>query len=271
MIKQILVGLNMSGDWVQKFFVESGELFLQIMNEKWKVAETEANAIAKILRKHGLKNGKILDLMCGNGRISINLAKLGYKVIGIDLSSMYIEDAKKRAKEHGVEENVKFFTGDVRKLDKVLKEEEKFDAVINTWTSIGYYNEETDQQIFSKARKLTKKGGILIIANCGSRDFEIRRFHPKHWEKVGNIIILHESEFNYQTSKLKSTWNFFEQENNDLKFLKKLELELRLYSIHELVTILKRAGWETIEAYKNIVTLESFDPLGPINIVAKAI
>jgi len=29
---------------------------------------------------------KVLDLMCGNGRISINLAKLGYKVVGIDTS-----------------------------------------------------------------------------------------------------------------------------------------------------------------------------------------
>ena len=59
--------------------------------------------------------------------------------------------------------------------------------------------------------------------------------------------------------------------NNDLKFLKKLGLELRLYSIHELIAILRKAGWETIETYKNIITLEPFDPLGPINIVAKAI
>ncbi len=245
----------MNGDWVQKLFVESSELFLQIMNEKWSTAETEANAIAKLLRKYGLKNGKILDLMCGNGRISINLAKLGYKVIGIDLSSMYIEDAEKRAKEHGVEENVKFFAGDVRELDKVVKDEGKFDAVINIWTSLGYYDDDTDQLIFSKARKLTKRGGILIIANCASRDLLIKTFQPKIWEKIGKFIILHESEFNYQSSKLKSTWSVFKQENNNLKFLKKLEINLRLYSIHELVTILKKAGWETIEAYKNIITL----------------
>ena len=66
-------------------------MFLRIMNEKWKTAEAEANAIAKLLRKHGLEKGKVLDLMCGNGRISINLAKLSYKVVGIDISPMYIE------------------------------------------------------------------------------------------------------------------------------------------------------------------------------------
>jgi len=184
---------------------------------------------------------------------------------------MYIKDARRRAKEHNVAEDVKFLVGDVRQLDKVIKNEGKFDAIINNWTSIGYYDENTDQLIFSKARKLAKKGSILIIANCASRDLQIKIFQSKIWEKFGNLIVLHENEFNYQTSKLKSTWRIFEQENNDLKFLKKLELELRLYSIHELVAILRKAGWETIETYKNIITLEPFDPLGPINIVAKAI
>ncbi len=54
----------------------------------------------------------MLDLMCGNGRISINLAKLSYKVVGIDISPMYIEDARGRAKEHNVAEDVKFLVGD---------------------------------------------------------------------------------------------------------------------------------------------------------------
>ncbi|MEX2701498.1 MAG: class I SAM-dependent methyltransferase [Candidatus Baldrarchaeota archaeon] len=261
----------MGSHWTHKFFIEADELFLRIMNERWTVAETEAEAIAKLLKKQGLEKGKILDLMCGNGRISINLAKFGYKVVGIDISPAYIEDARRKAKEHEVEENVKFLVGDVRELDKKIKDEGNFDGVINNWTSVGYYDESTDQLIFSKARKLTKKGGILIIANCASRDFQIKIFQPKIWEKFGNLIVLHENEFNYQTSKLKSTWHFFEQENNDLKSLKKLGLELRLYSIHELIAILRKAGWETIETYKNIITLEPFDPLGPINIVAKAI
>ena len=103
---------SVSGHWTCRFFIEAGELFLRIMNERWKVAETEANAIAKLLRKHGLEKGKVLDLMCGNGRISINLAKLGYKVVGIDISPMYIEDARGRAKEHNVAEDVKFLVGD---------------------------------------------------------------------------------------------------------------------------------------------------------------
>jgi len=38
-----------------------------------------------------------------------------------------------------------------------------------------------------------------------------------------------------------------------------------------LLQFLRKAGWETIETYKNIIILEPFDPLVPINIVAKAI
>lgn len=41
----------MSSHWTRKFFIEAGELFLRIMNERWRVAETEAEAIAKLLKK----------------------------------------------------------------------------------------------------------------------------------------------------------------------------------------------------------------------------
>ena len=81
----------------------------------------------------------ILDVGCGNGRIAIHLAKHGFKVVGIDISPLYIRDASRRAREFQVEDRVEFVVGDAREVDSILREH-RFDAALMYWTSmLGYY------------------------------------------------------------------------------------------------------------------------------------
>ncbi len=260
----------MHSDWTKGFFIDKAHLFLRIMNLHWEVAEAEAKGIAKILSKHGVSKGKILDLMCGNGRIAVNLAKLGYEVVGIDFSSLYIEDAKRKARDHNVEKNTRFVLGDIRELDSVVNES-GFDAVINVWTSIGYYDEKTDEEMFSKAAELSKDNAILVIVNTASRDSILRTFMPRSISCWEDLVVIEDHEFNKFTSRMKSIWIFYERRGEDLIYIDKLELNLRLYSIHELYNLLKKASWEIIETYKSLRTLEQGGPTDPINIVAKKI
>jgi 2-polyprenyl-3-methyl-5-hydroxy-6-metoxy-1,4-benzoquinol methylase len=61
------------------------------------------------------KSVRILDIGCGTGRHSIELARRGYSVVGVDLS----ESQLKRAREHAVKEkvSVRFLRADARKLE----------------------------------------------------------------------------------------------------------------------------------------------------------
>lgn len=67
---------------------------------------------------------KIIDIGCGTGRHSIELAKRGYSVTGIDLSQSLLEKAKEKAKKTGVK--VDFFKLDARNLPF----DKKFDVAI---------------------------------------------------------------------------------------------------------------------------------------------
>lgn len=58
------------------------------------------------------KSIKILDIGCGTGRHSIELAKRGYTVTGIDLSESLLSKAKKQAQREGLE--IEFFHKDAR-------------------------------------------------------------------------------------------------------------------------------------------------------------
>ena len=61
------------------------------------------------------KNVRILDIGCGTGRHSIELAKRGYDVVGIDLSDCQLKKARSKAASAGV--SVEFIKADARNLD----------------------------------------------------------------------------------------------------------------------------------------------------------
>ncbi|HDI46405.1 MAG TPA: methyltransferase domain-containing protein, partial [Candidatus Methanomethylia archaeon] len=82
-------------------FLDKAELFLRLLNARWKMGGEEAKLVARLLEEHGLLPGaRILDLGCGNGRIAVHLARYGYKVTGVDVSPLPIEDAQRKVEEH---------------------------------------------------------------------------------------------------------------------------------------------------------------------------
>src|SRR6185436_2607080 len=70
------------------------------------------------------KSSHILDVGCGTGRHSIELAKRGYQVTGLDLSSGMLEVAKRKASDAGVQ--VQWMHGDAT----AFSFDEKFDAAL---------------------------------------------------------------------------------------------------------------------------------------------
>ena len=105
------------------------------------------------------KNIRILDIGCGTGRHSIELAKRGYNVVGIDLS----ESSLKRAKQKALEENlsIDFQQYDARELPFL----DEFDLVIMMCEG-GFSLMETDEmnfQILRNAANALKSNRKLIF------------------------------------------------------------------------------------------------------------
>lgn len=99
------------------------------------------------------KNQKILDLPCGKGRHSIFLNSLGYDVIGADLSKNSIQYAKQFENE-----TLKFQVHDMRNPFKT-----KFDAILNLFTSFGYFNDATNIEVLKNLKNGLKKNGVIVI------------------------------------------------------------------------------------------------------------
>jgi SAM-dependent methyltransferase len=97
----------------------------------------------------------ILDLACGKGRHAIYLNQKGFNVVGLDLSTQNIAFARKFENNR-----LKFYQHDMRAIWK----KEKFDIILNLFTSFGYFDTEQENQlaIGAMAKSLVKGGKLLI-------------------------------------------------------------------------------------------------------------
>jgi len=123
------------------------------------------------------EQAKVLDLACGRGRHSIYLNKLGYDVVGADLSKNSIDYASEFENDH-----LKFITHDMR-----VPFEQKFDAIFNLFTSFGYFPDAQDNLTTLKAiqESLTEYGfAILDFMNVNK---VIDRLNPTEIKTVDGI------------------------------------------------------------------------------------
>ena len=89
--------------WTHTLFVEHPELYLPFLEQAMERVEDEANALVSLLNEFGVPpNGRLLDAACGIGRHSVELARRGYSVTGVDLSPLFVEKARDYADEVGV-------------------------------------------------------------------------------------------------------------------------------------------------------------------------
>lgn len=102
-------------------------------------------------------NGKyVCDLGCGEGELSVILAKLGAKVFAIDISDDLIKIAKKRAQLDGVDGEIEFVAYDI---EKYIWNDNVFDFVI----SYGVLHHINIMEILPKVNRILKDTGKFIL------------------------------------------------------------------------------------------------------------
>jgi ubiquinone/menaquinone biosynthesis C-methylase UbiE len=251
--------------------------FLPSMIAGWSRAEATVESIRKILGENGIVTGKVLDLCCGIGRLSVWLAKKGFNVVGLDISQLYLEEAWKRADEFGVGTKVKFLLGDMRKVDEIVGSERPFDCTLNFWNAMGYWGDDEDEMIFTKVRRMTKDGGVLIVGECDHIGQLMYAFDEKRVFDDENAIIIEDAAMDFISSMFKATFRYYTKEGECLKYSDSFDYQARVYSVSELASLLKRAGWKITGVYENIETLQPFTNRAifkgnrSMSIVAKAV
>jgi ubiquinone/menaquinone biosynthesis C-methylase UbiE len=242
----------------QRFWFKVGDRYHPAEIAEWTEAESSVEMICRIFAEHGIATGKVLDLCCGTGRLSIWLAKKGFMTTGLDISRLYLEDAKKRAHEHGVESKVRFFLGDMRNVDEIVKSEGPFDCVISFRNSLGFWGDKMDETILTKVRRMTRKGGVLLIGECDHLGQLMLNFDRKRVYESEDSVMISEASMDYVSGMFIAIFKYYAKEGDFLKYRDSFNYQARVYSVSELSSLLERAGWRVTEAYESIEDLQPF-------------
>jgi len=170
---------HVSPDWWKSIFNSIYLMTDSDVVEDGNITTQEVDLFSEILKLS--PEDSILDLCCGQGRHSLELARRGFKYIeGIDRSHYLIQKAKGRAKKEGLD--VKFREGDARKLPYLP---DNFDVVMVLGNSFGYFETlQDDLRVLKGVFKVLKPWGKLLI-DVADGEYLRENFQPRSWEWTG--------------------------------------------------------------------------------------
>jgi len=257
-------------DWAESLFIGNAKNYARVLESQWKNGEENAKLLDSLFKEKRVRKCRVLDVPCGIGRVSVPLARLGYQVAGVDLSPFFVRVARKKASKFGVKRRTSFIVGRMSEVGALFPEA-SFDVAINIFTSIGYGSEQEDLAFFRGLRRVVRKGGLFVIGRLASRDYISSHFVQNMYDETDQLVVLQRSELDVLHSREKSTWRFYRKAGRTLKPAGENQIDLRLYSPHELASLLGEAGWEVTSVYDSLAYRRPYSPNNPgITIVAEA-
>jgi SAM-dependent methyltransferase len=133
---------------------------------------------------------RLLDVPCGNGRHSIELARRGYRVTGIDLSEEFLAAARS-------ELDADWRKGDMRAL---VLEASSFDGAFCFGNSFGYLDHEGIATFLSALAGALKPGARLIVDTGVAA--ESLTHVQRRWHHLGDLFILSDPRYDALAGRL---------------------------------------------------------------------
>lgn len=230
-------------EWWQNFF-----------DDDWKRASFDAHTAEQTSRQVDFiiealdlrKDDQVLDLCCGIGRHALELARRGFnRVIGQDFCGEYLEHTAKEAAREGLK--LDLIESDMRRIPGYGK----LDAIYSWHTSFGYFEGEGEnEKVIDAVGGALRQGGRFLM-DINNRDWIIRNFTrntPGTWHGEEPYYILERNRFDLATSTHHGEWTFICPDGTK----KTRRMQLRQYSLHEMIELFARYGLRFVKAWGSI-------------------
>ena len=207
--------------------------------ERFEKASAEVDQFLRLLK---LKSGAaVLDLCCGPGRHSIELARRGFQVTGVDRTRNYLLRARAAAAKEKLD--LELVRADMRQFRRLRA----FDAVLNLFTAFGYFrNPADDVRVLKNVYASLKPGGVFLL-DLMSKERLAKIFEPRAWHRESDgTIILEERRLEDDFSWVENRWTMIRKGR-----MRTRAISHRLYSATELRALLKQVGFSRIHAFGN--------------------
>jgi D-alanine-D-alanine ligase len=235
---------HVNPDWWKKIF---NSLYLKTdadIVEDASITRQEIDTFSSILKL--TPDGHVLDLCCGQGRHTLELARRGIKNLdGLDRSHYLIQRAKNTAKKESL--GVKFKEGDARKTPYTT---DTFDVVMVLGNSFGYFEtSDEDLRVLKEVKRILKPWGKVLL-DVADGSYLKEKYQPRSWEWIDkHNFVCRERSISTDGQKLISREVIV---NDTSGVIADQFYAERLYTTETLKELLKKADFTDIEIVDSI-------------------
>jgi SAM-dependent methyltransferase len=207
--------------------------------QPWERAPSQVDGVLALLEPP--PGAAVLDLGCGPGRHSLELARRGFRVTGVDRTRLYLDEACRRASAEDLA--VEFVHEDMRSF----RRPGAFDAAINMLTAFGYFDDPADdRQVLANLRESLKPGGRLLMDLMG-KEVLARIFRPRDWHEADGVFLLTERS-------VERDWTWIHNHEVILDGAERWEADMdhRIYSAAELSALLRDVGFSSVRVFGDL-------------------
>lgn len=218
--------------------------------------EMWADFIDEVIQTHHPNPIDVLELACGTGAISLNLAQLDeYELTATDLSAAMIEKARLKAAQQEV--MVDFHTMDFRDI----RSEDTYDIIFSVFDSVNYlHSKEEIHKMLDGCRDILNPGGLLIFdfstpqnsleavdyLNNEEGSFGSYRYFRESRYEPGEHFHFNEFEIDKMADDGKTVLESYHEIHKQ-----------RIYSLKEMLSILEQTSYHQVAKYEGFDLVEA--------------
>ncbi|HSS22676.1 MAG TPA: class I SAM-dependent methyltransferase [Pyrinomonadaceae bacterium] len=233
----------MSSNWWETFFHG-------VALDFWRaaVSEEQTRGEADFLQQQmQLPPGaKVLDVPCGNGRLSIELAKRGFKLTAVDQATEFIAEGQKTSEQAGVA--VDWQLRDMRDLPWTSK----FDGAFCFGNSFGYLDDDANARFLQSVAKTLRPGAKFVLDNGAIAECLLPVLQERRTLECGGITLDSATRYDHTLGRIFTDYTFIRDEISDTR-----PASQRVYTYRETTSLLTEAGLDPVAAFGSI-TAEPF-------------
>ena len=240
--------MTIPSNWYENFFHGvSLDLWRKAISPKQ--TKREADFLAKALGCD--KGSHLLDIPCGNGRLSLELARRGWQVTGMDIAAEFIEEAKAsslsdQSADAGRTDSAAradFLLGDMRQIPG----EAIYDGAYCFGNSFGFLEYADMERFLSGVARSLKPGARFIIETGMAAESVLQKFEAVTSHQIQDISITIKEQYLAEESCIDTEYVFEQNGKIDSRLAKHW-----IYTVAEIRRLLEHAGFEIESLYGSL-------------------
>jgi SAM-dependent methyltransferase len=148
------------------------------------------------------ESSHLLDVPCGNGRHSIELARIGYRVTGVDLSEEFIAEARRLS----VSLPATWIVSDMCQL----RWSEEFDGAFCFGNSFGFLDPQEARTFLTTVARALRPGSRFVVETGMAAESILPKLQSVRWYQVGDIYMLSANQYHPREGRLDIQYTFIQ-------------------------------------------------------------